>query len=125
MGGLFRGKNSNRAIVSNVASSVTYVTDSCGAKSGAMSPSAAKVALGRKTSGLRVSWGSSVAMGADVEGAVFAIVTCTMAPKAFGEGGSGATGDWDIKEVSGGREDRTIIAELYHERAVRIDSVFI
>ena len=50
---------------------------------GAMSPSAAKVALGSKTSGLRVSWGGGVAMGADVEGTVFAIVTCTMAPKAL------------------------------------------
>ena len=66
-----------------------------------MSPSAAKVALGRKTSGLRVSWGSSVAVGADVEGTVFTIVTCTMAPKTFGESRSGATGDWDVKEASG------------------------
>ena len=90
-----------------------------------MSPSAAKVALGRKTSGLRVSWSGSVAVGADVKGAIFTIVTCTMAPKAFGQSRSGATGDWDVKEASGSREDWTIIAELYHERTVCVDSILI
>ena len=49
-----------------------------------MSPSAAKVALGRQTRGLRVSWGGGMAVRADVEGTVFTIVTCTMAPKTFG-----------------------------------------
>ena len=64
-------------------------------------------------------------MGADVEGTVFAIVTCTMAPKAFGEGGSGATGDWDIKEVSGSRDDRMIVSKLHNERTIDGHSIFI
>ena len=78
-----------------------------------MSPSAAKVALGSKTSGLRVSWGGGVAVWADVEGAVFAIVTCTMAPKTFSQSGSGATSDRDVKEAGRSGEDRTIVAKLY------------
>ena len=83
MGSLFRGKNSNRAIVSDVASSVTYVTHSSGTESSTMSPAATKVALGRQTRSLRVSGGGDVAVWADVEGTIFAIVTCTKAPKAF------------------------------------------
>ena len=90
-----------------------------------MSPSAAKVALGRKTSGLRVSWGRGVAVGADVEGAVFAIVTCTMAPKTFSQSGSGATSDRDVKEASRSGKDGTIVTELYHERTVCIHSIFV
>ena len=82
-----------------------------------MSPSAAKVALGRKTSG--------VAMGTDVEGTVFTIVTCTMTPKTLGQSGSGATSDRDIKEASRSREDRTIVTKLYHERTVCVHSIFV
>ena len=90
-----------------------------------MSPSAAKVALGRKTSGLRVSRGSGMAMGADVEGAVLTIVTCTMAPKAFGQSRSGTTSDRDVKEASRSGKDRTIVTELYHKRTVCIDSILV
>ena len=84
MGSLFRGKNSNRAIVSDVASSIAYVTHSSGTESSAMSPSATKVALCGQTRSLRVSWGRYVAMGAGVEGAILAIVTCTRASKTLG-----------------------------------------
>ena len=51
-----------------------------------------------------------MAMGTDVERAVLTIVTCARAPKALGEGGSGATSDGNIEEASGGRDDGTIVA---------------
>ena len=64
-------------------------------------------------------------MWADVEGAILAIVTCTMAPKAFGQRGSGAASDWDIEKASWGREDWTIITELYYERTIGVHRIFI
>ena len=75
-----------------------------------MSPSAAKVALGRQTSSLRMSGGREVTVRTDVLGAVFLIVTCTRAPKTFGEGRSGAMSNGDIEEASRGRDDWTIVA---------------
>ena len=64
-------------------------------------------------------------MGADVEGTIFAIVTCTMAPKTFSYSRSGATSNWDVKEASWGREDRTIVTELYYKRPVCINSILV
>ena len=64
-------------------------------------------------------------MRADIEGTVFSIVTCTMAPKAFGQGRSGAASDGNIKEASWSREDRTIITELYNEGAIGVHSVLV
>ena len=75
MGSLLRGKNIKRTIVNDVASLITYVTSSSGTESVAMSPSATYVALGGQTSSLRVSGSGEVAMRADIEGAVLAIVT--------------------------------------------------
>ena len=66
-----------------------------------------------------------MAVGTDVEGTVFTIVTCTMAPKTFSKHGGGAASDWDVKKVSWGGEDRTIVTELYHKRAICIHSIFI
>ena len=66
-----------------------------------------------------------MAVRADVEGTIFAIVTCTMAPKTFGKSGGGAVSYWDMEEASQGGEDRTIVAKLNHERAVCIDSIFV
>ena len=66
--------------------------------------------MGGQTSSLRVSGSGEVAMGTDVERAVLTIVTCARAPKALGEGGSGATSDGNIEEASGGRDDGTIVA---------------
>ena len=64
-------------------------------------------------------------MGAGVEGAVLAIVTCTRAPKALGERGSGAMRDGDVEEAGWGRDDRTIVSQLYDERAVDVHSILI
>ena len=64
-------------------------------------------------------------MGADVEGAVFAIVTCTMAPKTFSKSGGGAASYWDIEKASRSREDRTIITELYYERTIGVHGIFV
>ena len=90
-----------------------------------MSPSAAKVALGRQTSGLRMSRGGKVTVRTDVLGAIFSIVTCTRAPKAFSKGGSGATSNRDIEEASGGRDYWTIIANLHDKGLVVGYCIFI
>ena len=66
-----------------------------------------------------------MAVRADVEGAVLAIVTCARAPKAFGKSRSGATRNGDVEEACWGRNDRTIVSELYDKRPVDVDSVFI
>ena len=66
-----------------------------------------------------------MAVGTDVEGAVLAIVTCARAPKAFGEHGSGATGDRNIEEARWGRNDRMIVAELHDKGMVNIHSILV
>ena len=125
MGSLLRGKNIKRTIVNNVASSIAYIIHSSGTESIAMSPLATKVTLGGQTSSLRVSRSREVAMRADVEGTVLTIVTCARAPKAFSEREGGAARDGDVKKVSRGRNDWTIVSELYDERSVCIHSVLI
>ena len=109
MNSLLRGKNIKRTIISDVASSIAYVTHSSGTESIAMSPSATKVALGGQTSSLRVSGSGEVAMGAGVEGTVLTIVTCARAPKALGERRSRVTRDRDVEEAHWGRNDWTIV----------------
>ena len=64
-------------------------------------------------------------MWADVEGTIFAIVTCTMAPKTFGKSGGGAVSYWDMEEASQGGEDRTIVAKLYYERTIGVHGIFV
>ena len=64
-------------------------------------------------------------MGTDVEGTVFAIVACTRALKAFSESGTGATSNGDVEEMSGGRDDRAIVANLYDKRLIVGYCVFI
>ena len=64
-------------------------------------------------------------VGTDVEGAVLTIVTCARAPKALSERRGGATRDGDIKEVRGGRNNRTIVSELYDKRAIGIHSILV
>ena len=81
--------------------------------------------MGGQTSSLRVTGGGEMAVRADVEGAVLAIVTCARAPKAFGKSGSGATRNGDVEEARWGRNDRTIVSELYDKRPVDVHSVFI
>ena len=66
-----------------------------------------------------------MAVGTDVEGAVLAIVICARALKAFGERGSGATGNGNIEEARWGRNDRTIVAELHDKGMIDIHSIFI
>ena len=66
-----------------------------------------------------------MAVRADVEGAVLAIVTCARAPKAFSESGSGAMRNGNIEEARWGRNDRTIVSELYDKGPVDVHSVFI
>ena len=66
-----------------------------------------------------------MAVGADVEGAVLAIVTCARALKALSERGSGATRDGDIEEAGWGGDERTIVSQLYDERAVDVHSILI
>ena len=66
-----------------------------------------------------------MAMGADVERAVLAIVTCTKAPKTFGQCGSGATRDRDVEEAHWGRYDWTIITKLHDERTVGVHSILV
>ena len=125
MGSPLRGKNIKRTIVNDVASSITYITNSSGTESIAMSPLAAWVALGGQTSSLRVSRGGELAVGADVERTVLTIVTCARAPKALSKGGSGATRDGDIKEVHWGRDNRMIVSQLYDNRAVGVHSILV
>ena len=66
-----------------------------------------------------------MAVRADVEGAIPAIVTCARALKAFGKSGSGATRNGDIEEARWGRNDRMIVSKLYDKRPVDVHSVFI
>ena len=72
-----------------------------------------------------MSWGRGVAVWADVEGTIFAIVTCTMAPKTFGKSRGGTASYRDIEKASRSREDRTIITELYYERTVGVHGIFV
>ena len=125
MGSLFQGKNINWTIVSDVTSSITKITNPGRAKSVTMSPATAKVALDRQTSSLRVSGGGYVTVRADIFGTVFSIVTSTRALKKFGKKGSGLVSDRDVKEASGGRNDRTVVADLDYERLVMSDCVFV
>ena len=78
-----------------------------------------------QTSSLRVSGGGDVAVGTDVEGAVLTIVTCARAPKALSEHGGGATRDGYIKEARWGRNNRTIVSQLYDKRAVSVHSILV
>ena len=64
-------------------------------------------------------------MGADVEGAVLAIVTCARALKAFNESRGRAMSNGDIKEVSGSRDDRMIVSKLHNERTIDGHSIFV
>ena len=64
-------------------------------------------------------------MRTDVLGAIFLIVTCTRALKAFGKGGSRVTSNGDIEEVSGGRDDWTIIANSHNKGLIVGYCVFI
>ena len=64
-------------------------------------------------------------MGTDVEGAVLAIVTCARAPKALGEGGSGATRDGNVEEAGRSGNDRTIVTESHDERSVDSYSIVV
>ena len=64
-------------------------------------------------------------VGTDVEGAVLMIVTCARAPKALSEHRGGAMRDGDIKEARGGRNNRTIVSELYDKRAIGIYSILV
>ena len=66
-----------------------------------------------------------MAVGADIEGAVLTIVTCTRAPKALSEHGSGTTRDRDIKEACWGRNNWMIVPELYDKRAIGIHSILV
>ena len=125
MGSLFRGKNINRTVISDVTSSITKVTNPGRAESVTVSPATAKVALDRQTSGLRVSGGGDITVRADIFRAVFSIVTSTRAPKTFGEKGSGLASDWNVKEASGGGNDRTVVANLGYERLVLSDCIFV
>ena len=50
-------------------------------------------------------------MGADVEWAVFSIMTEIMTPKALGEGGCGSMMDGNVDNPSGGGEDVRSIGE--------------
>ena len=90
-----------------------------------MFPLAAKVALGRQTSGLRMSRGGEVTVRTDVLGAVFSIVTCIRAPKAFSEGRSGAISDGNIEEASRSRDNRMIVAHLHDKGVVDSYSIFV
>ena len=81
--------------------------------------------MGGQTSSLRVSGGGGVTVGADVEGAILAIVTCARAPKTIGERGSRATRDGYVKEVCWGGNDRTIVSQLYDKRAISVHSILV
>ena len=66
-----------------------------------------------------------MAVWTDVEGAVLAIVTCTRAPKTFGQCRSGVMRDRNIKEACGSRNDWTIITKLHDKGSVEINGVFV
>ena len=83
MGSLFRGKDVNQTVISDVTSSIAYITDSGRTEPITMSPATAKVALDRQTSGLRVTGSGEMAVGTDIVGAIFLIMTSTKTPKTL------------------------------------------
>ena len=103
MGSLFQEKNVNWTVVSDMTSSIAYVTDSGRTEPITMSPATAKVALDRQTSGLRMTGSGEMAMGADVVGAIFSIMTSTKALKTLCKERSWMAGDRDVKEASRSR----------------------
>ena len=125
MGSLFRGKNINWTIISDVSSSITKVTNPGRAESVTVSPATAKVTLDRQTSSLRVSGGGDITVRAVVFRAVFLIVNSTRAPKTFGKKGSRLASDWDVEEASGSGNNRMVVADSDYERLVLSDCIFV
>ena len=105
MGGLFNGKRLKRTVVCHMPMLITNRADPGRTEAGGMSPSTTKVALESETRGLGMSRGGDMTVRADVVGAVFTVMTQTMTPKAFGEGGGGSTGNRDLNKSGGGRND--------------------
>ena len=93
MGSLLQEKNVNWTVVSNVTSLFAHVTNPGWTESFAISPMTAKIALGRQTSSLRVSWHGKITVGVHVVGAVLSIMASTKTPKALSEKESRAMSD--------------------------------
>jgi hypothetical protein len=105
-------------VVSHVSSCIAQTTLSSWTKSGSMSPLTTKVALDSKTRRGRMTGSEDMAVGADVVGTVLSIMTSMMAPKTLGKSRGGESSNGNINNTGGGREDRTIISDLYHERLI-------
>ena len=76
-----------------------------------VAPLTAKVALGSETRRGGMSGGRLTTMGADVEWAIFSIMTEIMTPKTLSEGGCGLAADRDVDDLSGGGERLCSIRE--------------
>ena len=60
-----------------------------------------------------------MAMGTDIKGTIFLIVTKIVTPKALGEGGCQSTTDGDMDNSSRGREDTCSIGERLKKGPVK------
>ena len=125
MGSLFQEKNVNRTVVSNVTFSIAQVTNPGRGEPVTMSPATTKVTLNRQTRGLRVSRGGKLAMGTDIVGAVFSIVTSTKAPKALDKERSWVAGDRDVKEMSGSRYYWVVVTNMHNKGLISCNCILV
>ena len=90
-----------------------------------ISPTTAKVALDRQTSGLRVSRHGKVTVGAYIVGAVLSIVASTKTSKTLSKKRSRTMNDRGMEKSSWGRYYWPIVTHMHDKRLVVCNGVFI